>query len=147
MRLTLHTDYALRALILLASAGQQGSTALEIASRHGVSANHMQKILQRLRALGFVETVRGRGGGVRLARPAGDIVIGDVVRGCEPELSPAECFNPAGSLCRLTGACRLKGVLAEALAAYLAVLDRYTLSDVAANRALIAELLGLEPQA
>ena len=67
MRLTLHTDYALRALILLASAGQQGSTALEIASRHGVSANHMQKILQRLRALGFVETVRGRGGGVRLA--------------------------------------------------------------------------------
>ena len=142
MRLTLHTDYALRALIYLANADEGGATAGEIAGAYRISKNHLVKVLQRLRALGYVDATRGRGGGVRLAMAPREIVIGKVVRQTEDNLDLVECFNPETNTCPLIEACRLKAKLGEALAAYLAVLDRYTIADVMGDRARMAAVLG-----
>ena len=141
MRLTLHTDYALRSLIYLANAGEQGATAGAIADAYGISKNHLVKVLQRLRALGYLDTVRGRGGGVRLIRDPGSIGLGEVIRRTE-DLDLVECFDPATNTCPLIKACGLKGTLGEALAAYLAVLDRYTIADIKGDRGRMAAILG-----
>lgn len=142
MRLTLQTDYALRSLIYLATAPEETATAARIAEAYGVSLNHLVKVLQKLRALGFVETVRGRNGGVRLSRDPAQIRLGDVVRGCEDLTEFVECFNPSTNSCPIAAACLLKRRLGEALSAYLKVLDGYTVADVAANRAELAAILG-----
>ncbi|MFZ5718189.1 MAG: RrF2 family transcriptional regulator [Pseudomonadota bacterium] len=142
MRLTLHTDYALRALIFLARADSQTATAGEIAAAYGVSRNHLVKVLQGLRDQGHVETSRGRHGGVRLAVDPQQLRLGDVVRQTEPLIELVECFNPQTNTCPLSRVCRLKRVLAEALSAYLEVLDAYTLADVTANGAELDALLG-----
>lgn len=142
MRLTLHTDYALRALIYLASMREESTTAGQIAAAYGISKNHLVKVLQKLRALGYLETVRGRNGGVRLARAPASIPIGEVVRRTEDLIEVVECFNPETNTCPLAGACRLKPQLGEALQAYLAVLDRYTVADISANPGQLRALLG-----
>lgn len=142
MRLTQHTDYALRALIYLASMRQETATAAAIATAYGISQNHLVKVLQKLRGLGYLETVRGRNGGVRLARDPATIRIGNVVRESEGLTDFVECFNPRTNTCPLAAACLLKRRLGEALAAYLAVLDNYSVADVAANRADLAAILG-----
>lgn len=141
MRLSLHTDYALRALIYLASMREPATTAGAIADAYGISKNHLVKVLQRLRALGYVETGRGRGGGVRLGRKAAAIRLGDVVRQTEDLGEMVECFNIETNTCPLAQACLLKHRLREALEAYLAVLDRYTLADVSANREVLGGIL------
>lgn len=140
MRLTLHTDYALRALVFLATAGEAGSTAQVIAERFRISRNHLVKVLQRLRSLGYLETTRGRGGGVRLAMPAQDINIGAVVRQTEEDLVLVECFDPASNTCPLIGACGLESKLGEAFNAFMAVLDRCTVADLALNQRSWARL-------
>lgn len=142
MRLTLHTDYALRALIYLAETGDKGATAGSMADAYRISKNHLVKVLQRLRDLGYIETLRGRGGGVRLAKAPDQITLGGVVRQTEDNLNLVECFDPATNTCPLISACGLKGRLAEALGAYLAVLDRYTIADVAGDRRVLGMLLG-----
>lgn len=146
MRLTLHTDYALRTLIFLAAGDGISATAPQIARRYGISQNHLVKVIQRLRGLGYLTTSRGRGGGVRLARPADTIRLGDVVRDTEDSLAMVECFDMETNTCPLATACQLKARLREALNAYLAVLDSYTVADVATNRGQLMTLLG-EPAA
>ena len=101
------------------------------------------KVAHELGRAGFVETVRGRGGGLRLKRAADRIVVGEVVRATEDDFRLVECFDPARNSCRITGPCRLRGVLREALEAYLAVLDRFTLADLAEPDAPLKELLGV----
>ena len=120
MRLTLHTDYALRTLIYLGLSEPRHATIAEISRAYGISENHLVKVVHRLGQLGFVKTSRGRGGGLRLARPAEDIIVGQVVRQTEEDLALVACF--ANGICAITPACRLRGVLGEALAAFLAVL-------------------------
>lgn len=142
MRLTLQTDYALRALLYLAAAGEQGGTAHGIADSYGISRNHLAKVLQKLRALGYLTATRGRNGGVRLARPAADIRVGGVVRQTEDSLAPVECFDPATNTCPLAGACGLERGLGEAVEAYLAVLDRYTIADVSLDPRGMKRLFG-----
>jgi len=142
MRLSLHTDYALRALIYLASMREEATTAAAIATSYRISKNHLVKVLQRLRDLGYVETVRGRGGGVRLAREPAHIRLGEVVRRTEELGEMVECFNPETNTCPIAVACLLPRRLSEALQAYLAVLDRYTVADVSANRAELSAILG-----
>ncbi len=137
MRLTRHTDYALRVLIYLATHPAGFASAADISAAYGISQNHLTKVVQGLAAAGFVETARGRGGGLRLARPADAIKVGAVVRRMEETLTLAECET-----CRIARACGLIGVLDEALQAFLAVLDRYTVADVARGRRLGA-LLGI----
>ncbi|WP_323991091.1 Rrf2 family transcriptional regulator [Nguyenibacter sp. L1] len=138
MRLTLHTDYALRTLIYLGIHTDRLVSIHEVAQAYGISENHLVKIIHRLGLGGFVQTVRGRNGGLRLARPAPDIRIGDVVRYTEEDMGLVACMQadqspgglPAGQTCLLADACRLRGALAEALGAFMAVLDRYTLQDM-----------------
>lgn len=143
MRLSLHADYALRALIYLATTPDEATTAGAIAGAYGISKNHLVKVLQRLRDLGFVETVRGRGGGVRLAQAPDAIRLGAVVRQTEDLGELVECFNLETNTCPLATVCLLQRRLDEALRAYVEVLDRYTLADVSANRGALAKALRL----
>jgi len=132
MRLTLHTDYALRLLMYLAIEPDSLQTIETIAARYRISRNHLMKVAQTLVQAGVVDSIRGRGGGLRLARPAAAINIGAVVRATEDGFALVECFHPQGD-CIITPACSLRGPLEQALMAFLAVLDRYTLADLVAN--------------
>jgi Rrf2 family nitric oxide-sensitive transcriptional repressor len=144
MRLTLHTDYALRVLMLLA-ASEERATIGAIADRYGISRNHLMKVVQRLVQLELVRSDRGRGGGLRLARPAEEIGIGAVVRALEETGTFVECFDAGSNRCRAAPACGLRGVLAGALDAFMAHLDGVTLADVMADAPHFAAALGLPP--
>src|SRR5690554_2053385 len=128
MRLTLYTDYSLRVLMYLGLKRDGLATIAEVSESYGISRNHLMKIVHQLGLLGYVETVRGKGGGIRLARPAGAINLGEVVRRMEEDLALVQCFDPVAAKCRIESACVLRAVLGEALGAFLAVLDRYTLA-------------------
>jgi Rrf2 family nitric oxide-sensitive transcriptional repressor len=142
MQLTAFTDYTLRTLIYLAVEEGRRATIAEIAEAYGIAENHLTKVVLLLGQAGDIETLRGRGGGLRLARPADRIVIGAVVRRTEPDLALAPCLGTRA--CVITPACGLRPVLAEALEAFLAVLDRYTLADLMGrSRDGLARLLGL----
>ena len=139
MQLSLHSDYALRVLTALAATGSKLSVE-EIARRYAISRNHLAKVAQRLQAEGYVETYRGRGGGMRLALPPEEIVVGAVVRKFENLEGFVACF-PGGPGCAVNGLCALKPALAGALDAFLDHLDGYRLSDLVPNRnAFVARL-------
>ena len=143
MRLTFHTDYALRMLIYLAVRPDRLATIKEISEAYDISRNHMMKVAHELGRSGFLETARGRGGGLRLSRPPEDIGIGDVVRAMEEDFRIVECFDQERNTCVITGACRLKGILNEGLQAWLAVLDRYTLRDLAVEPEPLGRILAI----
>jgi Rrf2 family transcriptional regulator, nitric oxide-sensitive transcriptional repressor len=130
MRLTLHTDHALRLLMLLAIEPDELHTIEEIAQRYNISRNHLMKIAQTLAQAGFIESLRGRGGGLRLGRTAESINLGAVVRETEDGFALVECFDREHNTCLIASACGLRGPLEEALQAFLAVLDRYSLDDL-----------------
>jgi len=140
MRLTTYTDYSLRVLTRLALQPEELVTIAEIARAYGISEHHLMKVVHQLGIAGYVETVRGHGGGMRLAKPAAEIVVGDVVRRTEPDFGLVDCFRTSGS-CVIEPACALSGLLGEALGAFLDVLDRHTLADLVAKRAPLMMLL------
>jgi Rrf2 family nitric oxide-sensitive transcriptional repressor len=141
MRLTVYTDYALRLLMYVALKRGERATILEAAQAYGISKNHLMKVANDLGRHGLLETVRGRGGGLKLAKPADRIKLGDVVRRMEDDLAMVECFAAAENTCPITGACRLRGILRSALEAYLAVLDKHTLADLTGRNPALAEML------
>jgi Rrf2 family nitric oxide-sensitive transcriptional repressor len=141
MRLTLHTDYALRMMMQLALAGGDLVTIAEVAARYGISKNHLMKVAGTLAQAGFVESQRGRLGGLRLARPAKRINVGAIVRELEQGTALVECFPGGGGTCRIAPACRLKRALAKAREAFFAVLDEYTLEDLVGGNAGLRDLL------
>lgn len=130
MRLTRHTDYALRLLMLLAVEPQDIHTIEEAARRYAISRNHLMKVALRLSQAGFVTSLRGRKGGLQLARPADEINLGAVVRATEDNFALVECFDAERDACVISSACGLKGPLEEALLAFLTTLDRYSLKDL-----------------
>jgi Rrf2 family nitric oxide-sensitive transcriptional repressor len=130
MRLTSYTDYALRTLIFLGLNRDRLVTIQDIADLHGISKNHLMKVVHQLGVNGFVDTVRGRKGGLRLKREPADINIGEVVRNTETDFYMAQCFDPINVGCAYSASCMLKGVLSAATAAYLKVLDGVTLADM-----------------
>jgi len=134
MRLTVYTDYALRTLMYLASHRDRLVTISEIADVHGISKNHLMKVVYQLGLTGMVETVRGRNGGLRLNREPADINIGEGVRNTETDFNMAECFDPSGNQCLYSPACALKDVLQSATAAYLSKLDKVTLATLTRRR-------------
>jgi len=137
MRLTTYTDYALRTLMYLAANRDRLVTIQDIADAHSIAKNHLTKVVHQLGILGFVESLRGRNGGLRLGREPAQINIGAVVRSTEPDFYMAECFDPAKSHCMMSAACSLKDVLHNATLAYLQVLDGVTLDSLmnsSANR-------------
>jgi Rrf2 family transcriptional regulator, nitric oxide-sensitive transcriptional repressor len=141
MRLTSFTDYSLRVLMYLGTRPDEKATIAAIAASFDISENHLVKVVHFLGQHGLVATQRGRGGGLYLGLPAEQVRIGDVVRLCEGQAMAAECFDPAASHCTVAPVCRLHGVLREAVKAFEAVLDRYTLADVVKNRDQLARVL------
>lgn len=144
MQLTRYSDYSLRVLIHLAVTPEPLATIEGIASAYGISHAHLTKVVRHLGALGLVETVRGRRGGLRLAVAPEAVNVGRLIRDTEENLALVDCFRADGA-CAIESACVLQRALGEALAAFLAALDRYTLADlVARRRPALARLLGLE---
>ncbi|SFM68692.1 RrF2 family transcriptional regulator [Marinobacter zhejiangensis] len=129
MHITRYTDYSLRVLIYLALQPDKLVTIQEISDSYSVSKNHLMKVVHQLNKKGYIETVRGKNGGMRLSKAPGDINVGLLVRETEQDLELVECFS-SGSQCTITPVCGLKGILSEALQAFLATLDKYTLADI-----------------
>lgn len=143
MKLTTFTDYGLRMLIYVAIAPGGRATVAEVARAYAISENHLVKVAHVLGRGALLANVRGRGGGLRLARPAGQINVGASVRLLEGEAPAAECFDEVRGHCAIGGVCALKGVLAAAVAAFHAELDRHTLADITHNTAPLARALGI----
>jgi Rrf2 family nitric oxide-sensitive transcriptional repressor len=141
MRLTAYTDFALRVLIYLAINPDRRPTIAEIAERYHVSKAHLMKVVYELGLKGYVETTRGKGGGLRLARATDTVTVGEIVRQTEPDMAVVTCFDETAIACAIAPACRLKGKLYEARAAFLKVLDDCTLAEVAGNKAALEMLL------
>ena len=141
MKLSTFTDYSLRVLIYLASRPERRATIAEVAAAFDVSEHHLTKVVNFLAREGWLASVRGRGGGIGLGRPAHDIVIGAVVRQTEGPVLPAECFTLEDNHCSIAPVCRLRDAMAEAVAAFHAVLDGYTLEHLVHNRSDIARVL------
>jgi Rrf2 family nitric oxide-sensitive transcriptional repressor len=130
MRLTQFTDYSLRTLLFLSANRDRLVTIQDIADLHKISKNHLMKVVYQLGQTGLVETVRGRNGGLRLAKEPADINIGQLVRTTETDFFMAECFDRANDTCPITNDCKLKHTLNAATRAFLAVLDQQTLADM-----------------
>ena len=134
MKLTSYTNYAMRSLQLAALKSPGLVRVEDVARIHNLSRPHIMKIVHELGKAGYLETVRGRGGGFRLARPAHEIIVGDVVRITEGPLDVVECFNREKNTCPLIGVCILSRKIQEATAAFMAVLDDLTIADISANK-------------
>lgn len=141
MQLTRFTDYSLRVLIYLGGQHDHLVTIREIAEKHGISENHLMKIVHRLATRGYIDTIRGKGGGMRLARAPERINLGDVVRDTEESMAIAECFEAGNSSCILLPTCVLKSILAEARKSFFATLDLYKLSDLIHTPSLVENQL------
>lgn len=145
MKLTSYTNFALRSLQLAALKAPGLTKVDDVVRVHGLARPHIVKIVHELGVAGYITTRRGRNGGFTLARPAEEIVIGDVVRLTEGPLDLVECFNPARNTCPLIGVCKLSRALQQATRAFIAVLDDLTLADIASNRGdLLARIAPLE---
>lgn len=140
MQLTVHADYSLRVLLYLALV-PEGATSVEIAESYGISRNHLVKVIQRLRELGYVYTTRGRSGGLVLAKDPSSINIGQVVRQTEATLNLLECFDAKTNTCPIISVCGLRTALHEARAEFFKVLDAYHLSDVLVEKHATLALL------
>jgi Rrf2 family nitric oxide-sensitive transcriptional repressor len=143
VRLTHHTDYALRMLVFLALNRGRPARVADVAEGYGISRNHLLKVALRLGRLGYLTTVRGRSGGIALAMKPEEINLGDVVRQIEDDFGLVECMRANGGTCVISPACRLKGIVRKAVEAFLSVFDDYSLADIAGNREALAQLLGL----
>lgn len=143
LRLTAYTDFSLRLLMYLAVNPNGISTIGEVADAYGIPKNHLTKVAHQLGRTGYVATVRGKGGGMRLAKPASTIGLGAVVRQCEPDMALVPCFEPICNACPIVPACGLRGALQQARAVFLAALDRYTLADLTTHDAEMRSLLGI----
>lgn len=131
MQLTRFTDYSLRVLMYLAYKGDALSTIAEVSTSHAISESHLTKVVHHLGKMGYVTTLRGKGGGIRLARPPQEINLGEVIRHTEETTSVMECLSPGyGEGCRIFNACRLKHVLREAETAFFRHLDAYSIADL-----------------
>jgi Rrf2 family transcriptional regulator, nitric oxide-sensitive transcriptional repressor len=143
MRITTHTDYALRLLMYLGLKRGGLATIAEIAANYGISKNHLMKVAHQLGIAGYVETVRGHGGGLRLAMPVEMIILGQVVRTTEPDMAFVQCLKPDYTACALLPACVMRQALKQAGAAFLEVLDGYTLGDLIQPGAKLRALLAI----
>lgn len=145
MKLTAYTDYSLRVLMYLGLRGERLATISELSETYGLSANHLMKIIHNLGKLGYIETVRGRGGGMKLAGAPEEINLGQVIRQMEPDFAITECFDTEHpSDCVIMPACRLQLILGKAVEAFLDVLDNHTLADLLQSRTRLKSLLNIE---
>ena len=145
MRLNLWTDYALRTLIFVGAKGGRLATIAEIAESFDISKAHLMKVVNKLGQQGYLDTARGKGGGIKLARSPEEIHVGAIVRETEEDLAVVGCLGKTG-FCRIEGCCVLRRALREATLAFLQTLDGYTLADLLAPAAQLVVSLGLGPE-
>lgn len=145
MRLTVYTDYSLRLLMYLALKDDGLATIAEVAESYGISKNHLTKVAHQLGVAGYVASVRGRRGGLRLAKPVEAIGLGEVVRHTEPDMALVPCFKPVDASCPIRRCCVLQRALDKACFAFVEVLDGYTLGDLVQPRAPLQALLSITP--
>ncbi|MFU0791219.1 nitric oxide-sensing transcriptional repressor NsrR [Cerasibacillus sp. JNUCC 74] len=144
MNLKKYTDYALRVLILTGmKSDKELATIKEISAVYHISQEHLRKVVHELAKMGFVESIRGRNGGIRLAKPAEEINIGKLIRKLEADFVLLECFDKGTNHCVISPACTLKHVLNRALIAFFNVLDEYTLKDLINNEEELRKLMGI----
>ena len=134
MKLTAFSDYTLRVLMFLAVQDNRLATIPEIAAAYGISENHLKKVVHQLARSGVIETVRGKGGGIRLACKPDELRLGDLVLALEPNMYLVECFNLKTNTCRVVSACKLKHFLGDASKAFINTLDQHTLDDVVISK-------------
>ena len=144
MRLTQYSNFTLRTLQLVALRAPGIVTVEDVARAHRISKAHLVKVAAELSRRGYIEAIRGRHGGMRLARPADSITVGEIVRWTEAPLELVECFNPDTNTCPLLGACHLSRGLQRALRAFLSVLDDLTIADIAYNKDTLLARLGVK---
>lgn len=142
MHITLRTDYGLRVMLYLASKGDEASTIAEISAAYGISRSHLMKVVQELAARGYVQSTRGKRGGLRIGRDPGIVRMGDIVRDLEGDFGLVECMR-SGNQCVITPACPLQRALHDALEAFFATLNRHTLADMTDNSLALARLLDI----
>lgn len=140
MQLTLYSDYSLRVLLYLSQTKNDRSTIIEIANFYNISKNHLVKVVHRLAQLGYITSIQGKGGGIKLARDADKINIGDVIRKTEQHFHIVECFDAKNNTCIITSSCRLKKILSQAMEAFFNVLDQYNLQECSKD-ALVNQIL------
>jgi len=140
MKLTTFTDYSLRVLIYLGVKGHKASIA-EISEAFNISKNHLMKAVHNLVQLGYVDSIRGKTGGIVLGQSPESVNLGEIVQRLEPDMDIVECFNRKTNTCAITPACRLKNIIEEAEAAFLGALGKYTLADLIQNRQALVRLL------
>jgi len=145
MQLTLYTDYSLRVLIYLSLNRERTSTITEIADFYQISRNHLVKVVHNLSQKGYINSSRGKGGGLVLAHDPQTINVGKVVRNTEPNFHIVDCFNDATPPCSVEPICKLKGILGTAAGQFLNVLDQYTISDMLANPETGEAIVSLDP--
>lgn len=136
MQLTIFTDYGLRSLMYLAAHPDRRCSVREVAEHYGISRNHLVKVVHRLAQLGYIDTSKGKGGGIKIAQRADKLKLGDLVRALEPNMDIVECFNKDTNSCRITNGCQLKHYLFDAKQAFLASLNSHTLADAVKNKRL-----------
>ena len=141
MRLTVYADYSLRLLIYLAAKGEAAATVPEVANSYGISRHHLVKVAHQLGVKGYIATTRGKKGGLRLARPASEILAGDVVRQMEPDMALVPCLPDGPGGCPIVPACLLRRAMEDARDAFLTALNRYTVKDLSAPGDQLRELL------
>lgn len=141
MQLTVFTDYSLRSLMFLAAKDGERSSVREIAEHFGISKNHLVKVVHKLGQLGYIESSKGKGGGIRLAKDAHHLKLGDLVRQLEPNMHMVECFNRETNTCRMVNSCVLKHYLFDASQAFIDSLNRYTLAHTIRNPIFTHKLL------
>jgi len=137
MQLTRFTDYSLRTLMYLASHSGQLSSVKEISGHYGISRNHLVKVVHRLSQLGYIETLKGKGGGIQIAKGAEKIRLGVLISELEPNMNLVECFDVKTNTCRITGACQLKHYLYEAVRSFINTMNKYTLADTIKNKEIL----------
>jgi Rrf2 family nitric oxide-sensitive transcriptional repressor len=147
VKLSTFTDYSLRVLLFVATRPEHRATIGEIAHAFSISENHLTKVVHFLAKAGWLASVRGRGGGLMLGRPASEIVVGEVVRATEGPSRLAECFEPAANQCCITRVCELRNVLSEAADAFYKVLDSYTLAQLVGDGASLSRVLFMTKKA
>ncbi|ASK62644.1 Rrf2 family transcriptional regulator [Virgibacillus phasianinus] len=145
MQLKKYTDYALRVLIYTGTKNNDELASIkEISKTFAISQNHLGKVVFELNKKGYLETVRGRNGGIRLAKPPEEMNVGEIVREFEDDFAILECFDKSRNHCVITPACKLKHALNEAVQAFLQVLDDYTVNDLITNRGHLKKLMGID---
>ncbi len=137
MQLTSFTDYSLRALMYLASHPDELSSVKQMSEYYGISRNHLVKVVHRLAQLGYVETTKGKGGGVQITKDASQLRLGDLINELEPNMRTVECFNPETNTCNISDTCQLKHYLFDATQSFIETLNKHTLADTVKDTKLI----------